>query len=140
MHHKKLEEFAKFGAGLIAGDFLAIVWIANANLLPIDFFGRAITMDVLAPALMFDTALFFILIHYGWNIGKIPALRERSYFLIATVIFAIVAGIHLARIFMGGEIIIAGWAAPIWLSWVGIAVTLYLAYMSFRLGFRMKKR
>lgn len=138
MNRKRLQEIAKFGAGLVLGDFVALLWIANADLLPVEFLGRVITTELLAPGLIFDAALFFILVHYGWNIGKIPALRERGYLLIAGTVFAVVAAAHLARIFANADIVIAEWVLPIWLSWVGVAVTAYLAYMSFRLAMRMK--
>lgn len=138
MNRKRLQEIAKFGAGLVLGDFVALLWIANADLLPVEFLGRVITTELLAPGLIFDAALFFILVHYGWNIGKIPALRERGYLLIAGTVFAVVAAAHLARIFANADIVIAEWVLPIWLSWVGVAVTTYLAYMSFRLAMRMK--
>jgi hypothetical protein len=138
MHRKRLQEIAKFGAGLVLGDFVAILWIANANLLPVEFLGRVITMDLLIPGLIFDAALFLILVHYGWNIGKIPALRERGYLLVSGAIFGVVAVAHLARIFSTTDIALAGWSVPVWLSWVGVAVTTYLAYMSFRLAMRSK--
>ena len=138
MHRKRLQELAKFGAGLVLGDFIALIWIANADLLPVQFLGREITIDMLLPGLLFDAAIFFILIHYGWNIGKIPALRERAYLLVSGSVFAVVAAAHLARIFTSADLSLGEWAVPIWLSWVGIGVTAYLAYMSFRLAVRMK--
>ena len=139
MHHKQLHELAKFGAGLIAADFLVLLWVTNANLLPVDFFGRTITEDMLLPGLIFDIALFFILVHYGWNVGKIPALRERTYLLVAGIVFGVVALAHLMRIFAGADLTIGSWGVPVWLSWVGVVATTYLSYMSFSLGTRMKK-
>ncbi|NCN52661.1 hypothetical protein GW943_02520 [Candidatus Parcubacteria bacterium] len=139
MRHKTLHEIAKFCAGLVAADFIILVWMANAGILPIEFLGRMFTVDILLPGLVFDAALFLILVHYGWNIGKIPALRERTYLFIAGIVFAIVAIAHLFRIFVGADLIIGGWDAPLWLSWLGTAVTTYLAYMSLRLALRMKK-
>lgn len=138
MHHKTLHEIAKFGAGLIAADFLTIVWMANAGLFPIDFLGRTFTADIVLPAMVFDAALFLILVHYGWHIGKIPALRERTYLLFAGIVFGIVAVAHLMRVFLGVDLVIMDWSVPLWLSWVGTAVTAYLSYMSLRLAMRMK--
>jgi hypothetical protein len=138
MHHRKLHELAKFCAGLIAGDFLGLVWIANSGMLPIDFLGGTFTVEMLLPSLVFDAALFLVLIHYGWNIGKIPSLRERTYLLIAGIIFGIVAAAHLVRIFSGADLVIVGWTVPLWLSWVGTAVTAYLCYMSLHIAIRMK--
>lgn len=139
MHNKRLHEIAKFGAGLIAADFITLVWMANTGLFPIEFLGRMFTEDILLPALVFDAALFFILVHYGWHIGKIPALRERTYLLVSGIVFGIVALAHLYRVFAGADLVLAGWDLPLWLSWVGILVTTYLSYMSLRLALRMKK-
>lgn len=138
MHHKRLHDIAKFGAGLVAGDFLGVLWISNAGILPVEFFGRTFTEGIILPALIFDAALFLILVHYGWHIGKIPAIRERSYLMLAGIIFGIVAAAHLLRIFTGVEVTIATWSMPLWLSWLGTAITAYLSYMSLRLGMRMK--
>lgn len=139
MKHINLHELAKFGAGLIAADFIGLIWMANTGILPIEFMGRMFTTDMLLPAMVFDAALFFILVHYGWNIGKIPALRERAYLIIAGTVFGIVAVAHLMRIFAGAELTIGTWDVPLWLSWVGTAITAYLSYMSLRLAMRMKR-
>jgi len=139
MHKKSLHEIAKFGAGLVAGDFIGLVWMANAGILPIEFLGRMFTEEILLPALVFDAALFFILVHYGWNMGKIPAMRERTYFLIAGIVFSVVAAAHLGRVFLGTDIVVGNFSLPLWLSWVGTIVTTYLAYMSLRLAMRMKR-
>lgn len=139
MKHKIFHDLAKFGTGLIVADFIWLLWVANEGLFPIEFLGLTFTQDVLAPALVFDIALFFILVHYGWNIGKIPALRERVYLLVAGTVFGVVAVAHLMRIFFGADLTIGGWQAPLWLSWLGTAITAYLSYMSFRLAAHIKK-
>lgn len=138
MSHKALHDIAKFGAGLVTADLLFLLWIAMADILPMEFLGRTITESVVAPGIVFDVALLFILIHYGWNIGKIPALRERSYLILAGLIFTGVAIVHMARIFTGAAFVIHDWEAPIWLSWVGTVVTVYLAYMSYRFALRTR--
>lgn len=138
MSHKTLHEVAKFGAGLVAGDFIANAWIAYMGYYPIVFMGWTFTEDIVLPALVFDAALFLILVHYGWNIGKVPALRERTYLLIAGTVFSVVAAAHLFRVFAGVDLVVMDWTMPLWLSWIGTALTAYLAYMSFRLATRMK--
>lgn len=138
MSHKTLHEVAKFGAGLVAGDFIANAWIAYMGYYPIVFMGWTFTEDIVLPALVFDAALFLILVHYGWNIGKVPALRERTYLLIAGTVFSVVAAAHLFRVFVGADLVVMDWTIPLWLSWIGTALTAYLAYMSFRLATRMK--
>lgn len=138
MSHKTLHELAKFGSGLVAGDFIANAWIAYMGYYPIVFMGWTFTESIVLPTLIFDAALFLILVHYGWNIGKIPALRERSYLLVVGIVFSIVAAAHLLRVFFGFDLIIMNWHAPLWLSWTATIVISYLAYMSFRLAARMK--
>lgn len=138
MKHQTLHEFAKFGSGLVAGDFLANSWIAYMGYYPIEMWGWTFTSDIVMPTLIFDAALFLILVHYGWNIGKIPALRERSYLLLAGGIFGVVAAAHLLRIFLSVDLVIWDYEIPHWLSYVGVAVTAYLSYMSFKLATRLK--
>lgn len=139
MHHKHLREIAKFGSGLIAADFLTNAWFAAMGYYPIEFLGWTFTSDIVLPALIFDAALFLILVHYGWQIGKIPALRERTYLLIAGIVFGIVALAHLMRLFFGSNLNVAGWSIPLWLSWFGVVLATYLCYMSLIFAARMKK-
>lgn len=139
MSHKNLHELAKFGAGLVAADFISIWWLTSHSLLPISFLGVMFTTDMVLPALVFDAALFLILVHYGWHIGKVPALRERSYLMIVGIIFALIAAAHLTRVFFGMDLVLMNWMVPHWLSWTAVIVTGYLSYMSFRLATRMKR-
>jgi len=138
MNSRTLREVAKFASGLVIGDFLMIVWLSMNDILPTSFMGIRLTYDMILPALVFDAALFFILVHYGWHVGKTPVLRERTFLLAAGTVFGIVALAHLMRVFTGADLIIYGWAVPLWLSWIGTAVTAYLAYMSFHLALRMR--
>ena len=139
MSQKTLHELAKFGSGLVAADLAATLWFAYSGLLPITFFGITFTENMIWPAIVFDTALLGVLIHYGWNIGKIPALRERSYLLIAGTVFGIVALAHFWRIFFAIDLIVLDWVIPHWISWTATIVTAYLSYMSFHLAVRRKK-
>jgi len=99
------------------------------------FFGLTWTKDLIVPGMMLDAALFILLVHYGWNIGKIPTLRQRFYLKTTGTIFGIVAILHLIRIFSAGaNLVLIGWVVPVWLSWVGVMIAGYLSYMSFRLA------
>lgn len=138
MKNSSLHEVAKFAAGLVAADFLWLLWFSQQHLHSIAFFGMTVTSDMLLPNLIFDLALFIMLVHYAWHVGKIPAMRERSYVFIAGVIFTIVAIAHLWRIFTGADLMLGDWDVPVWLSWFGVAATTYLAYMSFHLAARIK--
>lgn len=138
MKHQRLHDLAKFGAGLILGDFICGWWLSAYNLLPVNFLGVTISSDMILPWLIFDASLFIILVHYGWHIGRTPTLGSRTYFSVAGTVFGIVAVAHLLRLFTGTEIDIAGWTLPLWLSWIGTAVAAYLSYMSFRLATSFK--
>jgi len=131
MSHYSLRELAKFASGLVAADFLWLLWFSQAKIASITFMGATFTQAVVGPGLVFDIALFLILVHYGWHIGKIPGMREHTYVLVAGSLFTVVAVTHIWRIFTGSDLIIMGWDSPLWLSWLGVVVTSYLAYMSF---------
>lgn len=139
MSHKSLREVAKFAAGLVAADFLTLLWMSQQkHFFPVSFLGGTMSADMVLPAMVFDLALIIILVHYGWHIGTIPRMKERTYLLVAGIIFTVVAVVHLFRIFFGADFVILGWDAPLWLSWVGTAVTAYLAYASYRFAMHMK--
>jgi len=133
-----LHEGAKLLSGLVLGDFLATWWLAMHHGFPTVLLGMHLTSDVVAPVLIFDAALFILLVHYGWHIGKTPFLRERTYLMVAGAVFGVVAAAHIVRIFTGSDIVLMGWMVPIWLSWIGTAATAYLSYMSFHLAMRLK--
>jgi hypothetical protein len=139
MNKRTLQEIAKFAAGLVAADLITLVWLASSGMLPAHFMGMDFDPTMVLPGVVFDLALLFILIHWGWHIGKIPAPREHSYLLIVGVIFTIIAVAHLWRLFSSGSLVLMGWVVPLWLSWFGVAITAYMAYASFRFAFRIRK-
>jgi len=138
MRNQSLHEFAKFAAGVVAADFLWLLWFSQQHLKSVEFFGMSVTSEMILPNLIFDIALFIMLVHYAWHVGKIPAMRERSYMFVAGCIFTLVAIMHIWRIFTGADFVIGEWDTPVWLSWFGVAVTTYLAYMSFHLVARIR--
>ena len=139
MRTSSLREIAKFAAGLAAADFLFVLWFSQTSLRSVQFFGMTLTPDMVWPALIFDIAVFLLFVHHGWNVGKIPQPRERSYMLFAGIIFGVVAVAHLWRLFSSAPVDIAGWDVPLWLSWVGVGLAAYLSYTSFHLAARLRK-
>ncbi len=133
-----LHEAAKFGAGLVAADFFMFWWLSSQNFLPASFLGITITPGMVGPGMFVDVFLLLILIHYGWHVGKMPRIKERMYFIAAGVIFATISLVHFTRIITGSDFSILGWDAPVFLSWVGVIVSSYLAYASFHLSGRRK--
>lgn len=138
MSHRSLREIAKFCAGLIAADALVLLWLWSTNLFPISIWGVVWTSNIVLPGFIFDVALIIILIHYGWHLGKIPRPKERTYLFVAGCIFTVVAIAHLMRVFTAAEFNVLGWEVPLWLSWIGTMVTLYLAYASFYFAARTR--
>lgn len=131
-HH--YQDLAKFLSGLILGDFIAVWWISASGLFPIKMLGVVWTSSVVGPGLIFDASLFILLVHYGWHIGKIPSVKERTYLAISGTIFGIVAILHLLHLFFPGiNLVIFGWNVPIWISWIGVLLASFLSYMSFRI-------
>lgn len=54
--------------------------------------------------------------------------------MLAGVIFALVALIHLLRIYKGWAAVIGGWTVPMWVSWLGLVVAGGLAYFGISLA------
>ncbi len=56
------------------------------------------------------------------------AMSRKAYCAITGSIFLVIAGLHLLRIVFGWSLVVEGWAVPIWLSWVALAVAGWLGY------------
>ena len=56
----------------------------------------------------------------------------KPFTMIAVVIFAVVAVLHLHRLFTGWEIVVNGFVVPTWVSVVGLVVAGGLAVMVWR--------
>jgi hypothetical protein len=63
-------------------------------------------------------------------------MDQKTFVLLAGIIFAIVAVCHLLRIFMGWPIVIDTWTVPMWLSWIALVVAGGLSYFGLSLGWR----
>jgi len=63
-------------------------------------------------------------------------MDQRIFLLVAGVIFAVVALLHLLRIYMGWPIVIGSWTVPMWLSWIGLVVAGGLSYFGLSLAAR----
>jgi hypothetical protein len=55
-------------------------------------------------------------------------MTHKNYMMVSKTIFTIIAFVHLLRIIFGWTIVLNGWSAPIWVSWIGVFVAGYLAY------------
>jgi hypothetical protein len=63
-------------------------------------------------------------------------MSQRTFTIIASAIFGVVALLHVLRIFFGWPAVIGGWTVPMWLSWIGLVVAGGLSYFGIRLARR----
>ena len=61
-------------------------------------------------------------------------MTQKTFSLVASVIFLLVALGHLSRLVFKVSVLLAGWAVPSWVSWVAALVFAYLALEGFRLA------
>jgi hypothetical protein len=61
---------------------------------------------------------------------------SKTFFLVAGVIFAVVALVHLVRIVMDWSVTIGDWSIPMWVSWVALIVAGGLSLVGLRLSQR----
>lgn len=55
-------------------------------------------------------------------------LSLKNYLNVTWLLFLLIALAHLIRAFMGYPAVIAGFAVPLWASWVVIVIAGYLVY------------
>jgi hypothetical protein len=55
-------------------------------------------------------------------------MSRKTFSWLAGAIFALVALLHLLRIYMGWAVTIDSWSVPTWVSWVGVIVAGGLSY------------
>ena len=63
-------------------------------------------------------------------------MDQKTFSLVAGVIFAMVALFHLMRIFAEWTVIIRDWSIPMWVSWIALVVAGGLALLGLRLSER----
>ena len=61
-------------------------------------------------------------------------MDQKTFVLLAGVVFAIVALAHLLRIFMDWPIVIDTWTVPMWLSWIALVIAGGLGFFGLRLA------
>lgn len=70
--------------------------------------------------------LLFIYVFYFMN--------QKTFCLVAGIIFLVIGFLHIARIIFGWEAMIEAWQVPMWLSWGAVVVGLYLGFQGIRYG------
>ena len=64
----------------------------------------------------------------------IRAMDQKTFSLVAGLIFAVVALFHLVRIFEEWTLIVGDWSVPKWVSWVALVVAGALALIGLRIS------
>ena len=62
----------------------------------------------------------------------------RAYIQITGVVFGLIALVHALRLILDWPAQVAGWAVPVWVSWVAILVAGALCAWAFRLVGRVQ--
>jgi hypothetical protein len=60
-------------------------------------------------------------------------MNDKLFHLMAGTIFALVALLQALRIYMDWSVVIGGWSAPMWISWIAIVVAGGLSYFALTL-------
>ena len=61
-------------------------------------------------------------------------MKQRNFFLITSILFALIAFLHAVRLLLGWQVSVGGAVVPIWASLIGLAIAAFLAYEGFRLS------
>ena len=131
-HINRLREVCKFLSGLIAADLLVGLWLLASGALPATEFGMWITVPYAWLWVGFDAFALLVLVHYAWTPKLLePHATSKGLFFLTGAIFAVVAIVHFLRLVFGWPVVIDGWAAPLWISWIGVVVAAYVSYASF---------
>jgi len=61
-------------------------------------------------------------------------MSQKTFTLTAGGVFLLIALGHLLRVVLGATFVVEGFAVPMWVSGLAVAVMGYLAFAGFRLG------
>ena len=61
-------------------------------------------------------------------------MNQKTFSVVAGLIFLVVA--HALRLVFGWHVILQGWTVPIWVSWVALFISGFLAYEGLTLARR----
>ena len=61
-------------------------------------------------------------------------MSQKTFSLVAALIFLFVAVMHAVRLALGWRVTFCGWPLPTWLSWVALVIAGFLAYEGFKLS------
>lgn len=139
MRHHTLREIAKVAVGLVLADLISVLWLSGAGFFPLTLFGITFSASAIGPIVVLDVALLMILAHTAWSM-KLPieSPSERTLLYGVSVVFLVVALLHLSRLAFGWGLALGSFDVPEWVSWVGVLIPLYLSYSSFHFAKRSR--
>jgi hypothetical protein len=70
------------------------------------------------------------------RLGNARSMSQKTFTIIASVIFGVVALFHVLRIFLGWPAVVGGWTVPMWVSWIGLVIAGGLSYLGIDLATR----
>lgn len=59
-------------------------------------------------------------------------MNQKIFSLVAGSIFLLVALVHVLRLAFGWTAVIAGWAVPMWVSWIALLIAGFLGFEGVR--------
>jgi hypothetical protein len=68
------------------------------------------------------------------------AMTQKVYCTLVGALFVVGALVHLCRLFFGWPIVIAGWNAPLWASWIGLIIAGVPGFYGLYFGLRASRR
>jgi hypothetical protein len=140
MSHHFLRDLAKVGVGLVIADLLSVIWLATTGLLPVTILGVSWSTDMIPAVVVFDAALLVCFAHLGWNVRMpVTSPSERTLLLATGTIFLCVAVLHFLRLVFSLPLALGDFMIPLWLSWLGFAITLYFAYSNFHYALHSRR-
>lgn len=63
-------------------------------------------------------------------------MKQKTFSLVAGLIFLVMAILHILRLTIGWHVVIADWIIPMWVSWIALPIAGFLSYEGFRLSRR----
>ena len=67
-------------------------------------------------------------------------MTQRTFALVTAVLFFLIALLHAVRLLRGWQVTIGGAVVPFWISWIGLAIAVYLANQGFQLSRTKEKK
>lgn len=61
-------------------------------------------------------------------------MTSRVFSLITATLFSLIALLHVLRLLLGWQVTIGDVVAPLWVSWIGLAIAGYLAYQGVKVS------